>query len=73
MDRPLILDSDVINFCVYGLGTTGQSVIDYFDRKNFKEYKVWDDDKVLRAFYGFNTNKQKGEKYEPDKNNLSKL
>ena len=62
MDRPLILDSDVINFCVYGLGTTGQSVIDYFDRKNFKEYKVWDDDKVLRAFYGFNTNKQKEEK-----------
>ena len=62
MDRPLILDSDVIHFCVYGLGTTGQSVIDYFDRKNFKEYKVWDDDKVLRAFYGFNTNKQKEEK-----------
>ena len=62
MDRPPILDSDVINFCVYGLGTTGQSVINYFDRKNFKEYKIWDDDKVLRDFYGFNTKRQSGEK-----------
>ena len=62
MDRPLILDSKAINFCVYGLGTTGQSVIDYFQRKNFKQYKVWDDNEVLRAFYSFKMNKQKEEK-----------
>ena len=62
MDRPIILDSNAINFCVYGLGTTGRSVIDYFQRKNFKEYKVWDDNEALRAFYGLKMNKQKGEK-----------
>ena len=62
MDRPLILDSSNINFCVYGMGTTGLSVCKYLHRNNFKKYKVWDDNKVLRAFYGFKTNKQKGEK-----------
>ena len=45
MDRPPILNSNFTNFCIYGLGITGQSVINYFDRKNFKEYKVWDDNK----------------------------
>ena len=62
MDRSLILDSNVINFCVYGLGTTGKSVIDYFHRKNFKEYKVWDDNENLKTYYGFKLNKQKREK-----------
>ena len=62
MDRSPILDSNVINFCVYGLGTTGKSVIDYFHRKNIKEYKVWDDKEDLRTSYGFKMNKRKGEK-----------
>ena len=30
-------------FCIYGLGTTGKSVINYFNRENFKKYDVWDD------------------------------
>jgi UDP-N-acetylmuramoylalanine--D-glutamate ligase len=61
MDQPPILDSDIINFCIYGMGTTGHSVCNYFHRKNFKEYKVWDDDEVLRSSYGFKMNKKKGE------------
>ena len=62
MDRPLILDSPNVNFCVYGMGTTGHSVCNYFHRKNFKEYNIWDDNEVLRTSYGLDINKQKGEK-----------
>ena len=32
-----------MNFCIYGLGSTGMSVVNYFKRKNFSNYKVWDD------------------------------
>ena len=39
MDRPLILDSDDTNFCIYGLGTTGQSVISFFKKKILKNFK----------------------------------
>jgi len=61
-DSSLILNSDETNFCVYGLGSTGTSVINYFNRKNFTEYCVWDDDEVLRTFYGSKFSKKKGEK-----------
>ena len=32
-----------MNFCIYGLGSTGKSVVNYFKRKKFLDYKVWDD------------------------------
>tara|TARA_B100001029_G_scaffold71708_1_gene58482 strand:+ start:661 stop:1914 length:1254 start_codon:yes stop_codon:yes gene_type:complete len=32
-----------MNFCIYGLGSTGDSVVNYFKKKNFSGYKVWDD------------------------------
>ena len=62
MDRPLILDSDDTNFCIYGLGTTGQSVISFFKKKNFKKFQVWDDNKILRDLYGLNKQKKKRRK-----------
>ena len=59
---PLILNSSLINFCVYGLGTTGMSVINYFNREKFTDYRIWDDDKVRRAFHGFDMEEKKGKK-----------
>ena len=47
-DSSLILNSDETNFCIYGLGSIGTSVVNYFNRKGFTEYKVWDDNKILR-------------------------
>ena len=41
---PLILNSSLMNFCIYGLGSTGMSVVNYFKKKNFLDYQVWDDD-----------------------------
>ena len=32
-----------LSFLVYGLGSTGQSVINFFKKNNIKNYKVWDD------------------------------
>ena len=32
-----------MNFCIYGLGSTGDSVVNYFKKKNFSGYKVWDE------------------------------
>ena len=62
MDVPsLILDNDENSFCIYGLGKTGSSVVNYFNRKGFTEYKVWDDDKILRSTYGFRNSSQKEE------------
>ena len=43
-------------FCIYGLGKTGTSVVNYFNNNNFKEYCIWDDDKAKRALHGFNVN-----------------
>ena len=62
MYHPLILNSSLTNFCIYGLGSTGMSVVNYFNRKKFTEYRAWDDDHTLRNFYGFKFNKKKGEK-----------
>ena len=62
-DSSLILNSEEKNFCIYGFGLTGRSVANYFNRKNFTEYLVWDDDKVLRASYCFKFSKKKGEKF----------
>ena len=41
------------NFAIYGLGVTGLSVIDYFDKYGFKNYIGWDDNnKTLKRFLG---------------------
>ena len=31
------------SFCVYGLGITGMSVVNFFKKNNFKNYSTWDD------------------------------
>ena len=41
--NPLILNYSEMNFCIYGLGATGDSVVNYFKRKKFSRYVVWDD------------------------------
>ena len=30
-------------FLIYGLGLSGQSVVKFFKKNNFKNFKVWDD------------------------------
>ena len=32
-----------LSFLVYGLGLTGKSVINFFDKNKIKDYQVWDD------------------------------
>ena len=36
------------SFLIYGLGSTGHSVIQYFKKKNISNYFVWDDNAKLR-------------------------
>ena len=36
-----------LSFLVYGLGSTGKSVINFFRKNNIKNYKVWDEQKTL--------------------------
>ena len=36
------------SFLVYGLGSTGQSVIKYFNKNRISKYFVWDDNFKLR-------------------------
>ena len=31
------------SFLVYGLGKSGQSVVNFFKKNNFKNFKIWDD------------------------------
>ena len=51
------------SFCVYGLGVTGQSVINYFVRERYiTDYCVWDDDPAMRSFIGVHINEQKGKR-----------
>ena len=35
------------SFLVYGLGTTGKSVIRFFKKKKINNFKVWDDKKKI--------------------------
>ena len=37
-----------LKFLVYGLGSTGISVIKYFKRKKISDFSVWDDNLKLR-------------------------
>ena len=41
-------------FCLYGLGVTGQSVINYFESKKPPiNYSAFDDDMSKRHFFGY--------------------
>ena len=51
-----LISNSLWTFCIYGLGKTGTSVVNYFNNNNFKEYCIWDDDKAKRALHGFTTN-----------------
>ena len=32
-----------LNFLVYGLGLTGQSIVNFFKKNKISNYQVWDD------------------------------
>ena len=52
------------NFCLYGLGVTGQSVINYFDRENLDiTYSAWDDDMAKRDLFGYHTAEKEGKRF----------
>ena len=38
-----------LSFLIYGLGLTGKSVVKFFNKNRFKNYKVWDDKN--KSFY----------------------
>ena len=38
-----------LSFLIYGLGLTGKSVVNFFNKNRFKNYKVWDDKN--KSFY----------------------
>ncbi len=41
------------SFLIYGLGSTGLSVVNYFKKKNFSNFFVWDDNSKLVKKNGF--------------------
>ena len=43
------------SFLVYGLGSTGYSVINYFKKKKITKFFVWDDNAKLRKKFRFNS------------------
>ena len=45
------------SFLVYGLGSTGQSVIQYFKKRKIHDFYVWDDNIKLRKKFGLKGNK----------------
>ncbi len=52
------------SFCLYGLGVTGESVINYFDRTNLSiTYSAWDDDISKRDILGYHAAKKEGKKF----------
>ena len=51
-----LISNSLRTFCIYGLGKTGTSVVNYFNNNNFKKYCIWDDDKAKRTLHGFPTN-----------------
>ena len=49
------------SFCLYGLGVTGESVINYFDRTNLSiTYSAWDDDISKRDILGYHAAEKEG-------------
>ena len=57
-----ILNLSKKSFAIYGLGTTGRSVIKYFNKVNFKNYTIWDDNKIIKKYW--HSNKQKKERFQ---------
>ena len=39
----LKMNSSIMNFCIYGLGSTGKSAAKFLKSKNFNNIKTWDD------------------------------
>jgi len=54
------------NFAIYGLGVTGNSVIEYFQKNGFKNFVVWDDDTEVFK-------KTVGPKYKSKRDNFLQL
>ena len=52
-----ILNLEKFSFLVYGLGSTGQSVIQYFKKRKIHDFYVWDDNIKLRKKFGLKGNK----------------
>ena len=46
------------SFAIYGLGKTGNSVINYFKRFGFENYIIWDDNKNLKKKWELTKNKE---------------
>ena len=46
------------SFAVYGLGTTGTSVINFFDKIGVKNYIIWDDNKNIKKDWKLNEKKK---------------
>ena len=50
------------NFAIYGLGVTGRSVIDYFNKYDFKNFVGWDDDnQKFKKFLGSKYKRMRGD------------
>ncbi len=47
------------SFAVYGLGTTGTSVINFFDKIGVKNYIIWDDNKNIKKDWKLNEKKKR--------------
>tara|TARA_Y100000816_G_C26089038_1_gene575180 strand:+ start:408 stop:1709 length:1302 start_codon:yes stop_codon:yes gene_type:complete len=57
MKIPLVLNNK--SFAIYGLGNTGRSVINFFNKIKFKNYLIWDDNKSIRNLWNLNKYKKK--------------
>ena len=52
------------SFCLYGLGVTGKSVINYFHKKNISiTYSAWDDDMSKRDFLEYHVAEKEGKRF----------
>ena len=40
-----------LSFLIYGLGSSGRSVIKYFKKKNIENFFTWDDNSLIRNKY----------------------
>ena len=52
------LDLSNKSFAIYGLGSTGQSIIKYFKKLGIKNYVIWDDNKALKSYWRLNKKKE---------------
>ena len=43
-----------LSFLVYGLGSTGSSVVKYLKKRKIRDFFVWDDNIELRKKFGYN-------------------